>query len=74
MNPVITLAARGVKAGLKAKAQGANNKTAIAKAINASTGVKVSTIIKAIDLTVENSPILINQTKVILNKVKSKTK
>ena len=74
MNPVITLAARGVKAGLKAKAQGANNTTAIAKAINASTGIKVSTVVKAIDLTIEHSPILINQTKVILNKVKSKTK
>ena len=72
MHMLVTLGARGIKAGVKAKIKGDDTKVAIAKGIHASTGVKVTTIVKAIDLTLEHAPTVIEETKVIVAKAKAK--
>lgn len=71
---VIKLGAKGIKAGVKAKAQGAETKVAIAKGINASTGIKVTTIVKAIDIAIDKAPVVKEKTKKVVYKVKNKVK
>ena len=70
----VKLAGRGIKAGIKAKTQGAETKVAIAKGIHASTGVKVTTIIRVIDVAVDKAPVVKDQTMKVIDKVKAKIK
>ena len=70
----IKLGVKGIKAGVKAKTQGAETKVAIAKGINASTGIKVTTIVRVIDVAIDKAPVVKEQTKKVIHKVKTKIK
>ena len=63
---------KGVKAGAQAKAQGAETKVSVAKAVNAATGIREDWVVIAIDTSVQYGPIAIEGAKKITLKVKAR--